>query len=250
MKPILPALALALLSVSACSPSPQATTAIQPTDTLVTDGYFPLAVGTYWIYEGTVVWTTVENEVKEKAIQWRMEVVEVVPAVHNNGVTAYVLKGHPWDLVWYEEGVERSDYLIIRSGQSRFYYANVDVLPRLSDRDDDLYDLVEDDMLFLDIPLVPQKKFCEAKYMTLHNGGYCWIVGEGSPVEPGDIRGLETFEELTEYGIWKGTQPDDIYMGFIPGVGISRYRYNHHGTISQVDVELVEFHLGSSQDGR
>jgi hypothetical protein len=248
MKPILPVLTLALLSVFACSPSPQATTAIQPTGTLITDDYFPLTVGTYWIYEGTVTWT-VEAQVEEKAIQWKMEVVEVIPAAHNNGVTAYVLKGHPRDLAWYEEGKERSDYLIIRSGQSRFYYANIDVLPRLSDKDDNLYNLVEDNKLFLDIPLVPQKKFCEADHITMYDGGYCWIVGEENQVEPGNIRGLETSVKLTEYGIWKGTQPDDEYVGFIPGVGISRYRYNHHGTISQANVELVEFHLGSSEGG-
>jgi hypothetical protein len=157
------------------------------------------------------------------------------------------MKGHPSDLAWYEEGKERSDYVIIRSGQARFYYTSIDVLPRLTDRDDDLHGLVEEDMLSLDIPLLPQEKFCEAEFITRFNGGYCWIVHEGSVVEPGGIKGLEASSELVEYSICKGTQPDDTCLGFIPGVGISRYRYNHHGTVSHVNVELVEFHPGQDE---
>ena len=249
MKPTLPVLALVLLLANACvCPPPEAATEdIHSADALIATDYFPLAIGTYWIYEGTVAWT-VETTVNEKTIQWKMEVVDVVPAVHDNGVVAYVMKGHPGDLAWYEEGKQPSDYLIIQSGQSRFYEARIDVLPRLSDEDDDLYGLVEEDQLFLDIPLVPRKKFCEAEFITLYNGGYCWIVGEGKRIEPGDIKGIDTFEELTEYGIWKGTRPDHVGFGFIPRVGISRFFYNHHGTISQADVRLVEFHPGSSGD--
>jgi hypothetical protein len=231
------------LFVTACSPEPRTATIAQPTEIPIAVDYFPLTPGTYWVYEGTVMWT-VGTEVKEEIITWRMEVIEVIEAVQSNGVIGYVMKGHPGDLAWYEEGKERSDYVIIQSGQARFYYTGIDVLPRLIDEDDDLHGLVKEDMLFLDIPLLPQKKFCEAEFITLYNGGYCWIVGEGSLVESGDIKGLEASGELIEYGIWKGTRPDDVYVGFIPGVGISRYKYNHHGTISQVDVELVEFHPG------
>jgi hypothetical protein len=244
MKPTLLILALILLFVSACSSVPRTTAAIQSTGTLIATDYFPLTTGTYWVYEGTVMWT-VGTEVREKTIRWKMEVVEVVPAVHNNGVTAYVLKGRPGDLAWYEEGKERSDYVIIQSGQSRFYYAEVGVLSRLKDESDNLYDLVDEDRLFLDTPLLPGKTFCETEYITLHNGGYCWIVSTEKQVELEDVKGLDATDALTEYTICKGTQPDDLCFGFILGLGISHYKYNHHGTISYVDVRLVEYHSGS-----
>ena len=47
-----------------------------------------------------------------------------------------------------------------------------------------------------------------------------------------------------ESPIYQGTMPDSSSFGFIPGVGISGYAYRHHGTISEVDVHLIEFHPG------
>lgn len=240
MKRTMITLSAALVLLTSCS-SPDAQPVAQPTELNIATDYFPLAEGAYWVYEGTVMWT-VETQVMEKTTRWRMEVVEVIEAVHNNGVTVYVMKGHPGDLAWYEEGKQRSDYVIVRSGQSRYYYAKTEILPRLRDANDDLYDLVQENNLFLDIPLLSKKKFCEAEYIALYNGGYCWVVSEGKQVKLESVQGLDTSSALTEYTICQGTQPDDICIGFIPGVGISRYRYNHHGTISQVDVALIEYH--------
>jgi len=239
------ALRLTLTVVSACSPLPKTATAIQPTDTPIKADYFPLTVGTYWIYEGTVEWT-VGTEVKEDTVRWKMEVVDIVDAVHNNGVVAYVMKGHPRNLAWYEKGKPRSDYLIIRSGETRYYYTSIEVLTRLVDEDDDLYDLVSEENLFLDMPLVTDEKFCAAEHITRYNGGYCWIVGEAKVLDTKDIKGLEGLGELSEYSVWQGTQSDDSALGFVPGVGISRYRYRHHGTVSTAEVWLVEYHSGGS----
>jgi hypothetical protein len=192
-----------------------------------------------------VAWT-VGTEVRESTIQWKMEVLEVVNAVQDNGVVAYVMRGHPRDLAWYEEGKPRSDYLIVQSGETRYYYADIEALPRLTDENDDLYELVYEDALFLDVPLVAGEKFCAAENITRYNGGYCWIVGEAKAVDSKHIEGLEGLSELYEYSLRMGTLPDDSQFGFIPGVGISRYRYNHHGTISSVEVSLTKYHSGGS----
>jgi hypothetical protein len=81
-----------------------------PTETITT--YFPLSQGAYWVYEGIVKWTK-GTEVIEKTVTWKMEVVEVVERDH---VTGYLLKGHPDDLAWYEEGKERGEHVIIKVG--------------------------------------------------------------------------------------------------------------------------------------
>jgi hypothetical protein len=86
MKHILFIVVTILLLVAACSPEPRTAAITQPTEIPITADYFPLKPGTYWVYEGTVMWT-VGTEVKEKIITWRMEVVEAIEAVHNNGVT-------------------------------------------------------------------------------------------------------------------------------------------------------------------
>ena len=117
------------------------------------------------------------------------------------------------------------------------------VVDRVQDEDDPLDELVEDRDLFLDIPLLSGKKFCEAEYITLYNGGYCWLVKDGHPVEF-EVVGLNATDTLVEYGMVHATRPDHVYLGFIPGVGISQYVYRHHGTIAEVDVRLVEYYPG------
>jgi len=32
---------------------------------------------------------------------------------------------------------------------------------------------------------------------------------------------------------------------FVPGVGITRYTFFHHGTVSETDLRLIEYHKGS-----
>jgi hypothetical protein len=47
-----------------------------------------------------------------------------------------------------------------------------------------------------------------------------------------------------EFPVYMSTLPDFSMIQFIQGVGISRYVYSHNGTVSEVDVRLVEYHAG------
>ena len=38
------------------------------------------------------------------------------------------------------------------------------------------------------------------------------------------------------------TNPDHEIVHFVPSIGIAKFIYVHHGTISEADVSLVEFH--------
>ncbi len=73
---------------------------------------------------------------------------------------------------------------------------------------------------------------------------YCWNVGEGKQFEAKSIVGLDISTELWEYPVINQTMPDVSLIYFVPGVGISRYIYSHHGTVSDVDVQLVEYYSG------
>jgi hypothetical protein len=72
---------------------------------------------------------------------------------------------------------------------------------------------------------------------------YCWNVLEKEQVEL-DVRGIDVERTMTEFMIAQYTLPDHTIFSFIPGIGITRYQYVHHGTDSEVDVHLVEFHPG------
>jgi hypothetical protein len=73
---------------------------------------------------------------------------------------------------------------------------------------------------------------------------YCWEVGDGMLFDAKDVKGVDASRELWEYQIVNQTLPDVSIMYFVPGIGISHYMYRHNGTVSDVDVRLVEYYPG------
>src|SRR5574341_2040632 len=153
-------LGILFLLVSSCSNQQTTFLLVQPTaypSAFVAD-YFPLAQGSYWVYEGNVKWQ-VNSDVFEKTMQWKMEVVDVVK---RNDVIGFKMLGAPWDLEFYDDGKKPSEYSFIKVGSSRYYEGTVENYYRMMDENDLLRDLVTENDLFLDIPLVDGEKFCDA----------------------------------------------------------------------------------------
>jgi hypothetical protein len=203
--------------------------------------YFPLKQGTYWIYQGTVKWTIPNSaDIAEEVITWKMEVKRVF---QRNDIVGYEMLGAPWDLAWYEEGKEPSKYGIIQAG-GKFYRTSLEAVWRLMDETDVLRALVNENQIFLDIPLIFGKKFCDTFSISRADGMYCWTVGDAIQADTANIKGVDASAALIEFPIYNGTMPDHSQIQFIPGIGISRYVYRHHGTISEVDVHLIEYYAG------
>jgi hypothetical protein len=234
---------IAVLALPACSQEsaePLASQATQsPTKAATAD--FPLSQGAYWIYEGTVKWQMGE-QVKEKTLSWKMEVIEVIK---REPVVGYVMQGHPLDLAWYKEDRKPSDYVIIHLKPDKFYMASTKVLSRLKDVNDSLSKLVTEGQLFLEFPLLPQKKFCAAEEITRLDGMYCWGVGGEEKVLLRGIKGITSTEPMAMYTLYFATMPDHEIVHFVPTIGFTHFEYVHHGTVSEVDMQLVEYHAGS-----
>jgi hypothetical protein len=208
----------------------------------ITDNYFPLNEGAYWVYKGTVKWE-INQKIEEKSLTWKMEVIETIKS---GPIIGYAMKGYPSDLAWYEEGKERSDYAIVQVGPSRFYKADIEVLERLRNETDSVGNLIHESQQFLDIPLLPGKKFCEAEQITRADGKYCWIVHEEEQIALDGITGIPS-ETKPAYMLTFATLPDHTIIQFVPEVGITQYIYVHHGTVSEVDVKLTEYYPGNGQ---
>jgi hypothetical protein len=237
---------LLLFSLSSCSGIPQ--TGAGHSDGLETPGIghavFPLTPGTCWTYEGTVKWTE-GAEVKEKTVLWQMEVVE---SNERGDVTGYHMKGHPRELIGYQEGKEPADYAILRVGPNKFYYANLQSYQRLLDENDDLAGLIREEDLFLELPLKEGKRFCETEQILREDGMNCWVTGKGEPVQMKKVAGLALPVALLEYPVLKARLPDHMSVGFTPGVGITNFKYIHHGTTFEVDLILSEFEVKKLQE--
>lgn len=231
--------------VSACSSARRTQTSIplQPTmspSPIISD-YFPLKRDAYWMYQGTIKWMKPNSsDVIEQEITWKMEVERVF---QRNAIIGYEMAGAPWDLAWYEAGKEPSQYGIIQAG-GQFYRVPIETVIRLMNEQDNLFGLVNENSLFLDIPLTGGKKFCDSISITRPDNMYCWNVGEPKPFDPGKIKSIDPSRQLWEYPVFIGTMPDSSMMYFVPGVGITGYSYIHHGTVSEVDVRLIEYHPG------
>lgn len=199
--------------------------------------YFPLAKGAYWVYEGLVRWQA-GTQVLEQPITWTMEVRDVV---ERGPVTGYLLRGHPADLAWYTPGKRAGDYVIVQV-DNRYYLAEAEIWPRLMDETDQLFGLVEEGQLFLAAPLQPGQVFGEADQITRLDRSYCWVVQHKESVQLAAVE-----ERVIQYRLMFRTRPDHQVVEFAPGVGITRYVYGHHGTVSDVDVRLVEYRPAVSQ---
>ena len=57
------------------------------------------------------------------------------------------------------------------------------------------------------------------------------------------VKGFRPSKVLLSYRSIYRTNPDHIIVDFVPRLGVVRYIYEHHGTVSSVDVKLKEIHF-------
>jgi hypothetical protein len=235
-------LTVIILSAAACAaPSPPATTAPAAPTVDPWAGYYPLGWGARWIYAGAVKWEGCGG-VCRRDITWKMEVLNVV---RRGELTAYALHGHPSDLAFYSEGKFPSVYTIVRQ-EYRYYGASWEAFVRLRDDLEFSTDVLRAEAVFLEAPLVAGQRFGEATPACLE-GMYCWVVSAEPEPFSRAVVGLPADANLLEYTLTFSTLPDHIILQFAPGLGITRYVYGHHGSVSEVDVRLIEYHAGSGE---
>jgi hypothetical protein len=197
--------------------------------------HYPITDGAFWIYQGQIAYEY-GDQVIEESVRWRVEVLE---SVSRPTVTGYLMRGSLYDLAFYTPDTSPSKYAILQIGQ-RFYNSNLETYNRLKDQSDDLYGLVQDTNLFLQLPLEAGSRFCETERITSDTGMWCWVVGEAELIS---LPGLPA-QDILSYPISYVTNPDYSQFSFVPGVGFVAFIYHHNGTVSDVNVELVEYNLG------
>lgn len=238
----------------ACAPTPTSTpvlptptkvvptiapTLAPPSPTSVPAPSFNFAKSTTWVYEGSVKWDA-QGKAQQKTLTWKMQVSDKIE--RSDGITGYVIKGHPIDLAFYDTAKLPSDYLYIAKANRVYQITLIDTKPieRIQNVQDPLADWLNDETIVYDFPLSANKKFGPPQFLTDSGGKYIWVVTEAKPNPLNGIKGV-TPTSVTEYTLNFKTNPDwqDIY--YVPGIGITRFVYHHNGTLSDVDVKLVEF---------
>jgi len=262
MKPIsLISLCLLIVTLGACSsptpaptpvpPPPTATavpptmvpTPMPPTATPVPAPAFNFLKGATWTYEGLVKWDD-KGKPQQKTMTWKMQVTDKIERA--DGIVGYVLKGNVHDLAFYAPDKKPGDYLLLAKANRVYQITLIDAKPieRVKSKSDALADWLDDEDLVFDFPLAANKKFGAAKFVADASGMNCWVVAEAKPTKLAGIKGV-TPTDATEYMLNFKTNPDRQSVYYVPNVGITRWVYHHNGTVSDVDVKLVEYAPGA-----
>jgi hypothetical protein len=207
---------------------------------------FPLSAGTTWVYQAVVRWSAPgSTATQEKLIAWEMEIERVIP---RGNLVAAVVKGFPRDLDRSKGDTTPAESLIIESGGAKFYWippaSFKSVLARLENPADKLENLTTASQLFLQLPLAQGDKFCDMTGMIRTDGFYCWVAEEPQAAELSGVQGIPPGEH-TAYPVHFLTADESTSYDFVPGVGITRYSFQVHGTQSDTELRLEEFHPAS-----
>ena len=227
---------------------------------------FPLSKGSYWVYRGRVKGRETQLDCDStrpvvQALTWKMEVVETI----NRGqIIAAVIKGYLVDLMdarGVKDGkieMARTDYLLIRVGEEKYYLLDGDMtaaaLKRLRDRTDSLDGLVEEHCLEFDFPLSRGKVFGDPEQMSserqeiesgnLERVGWLYVVEKERQIKLQDVRGIDPSETVTQYQLRYDTNSSRREMEFVPGIGITKFHFSYHPAgclILETDVRLIEY---------
>lgn len=240
-----------IVALVACSsstpiqPPPTATTVpptsvptpIPPTATLAPPPAFNFPKGATWTYEGVVKW---DDKAQQKTLTWKMQIADRIE--RGDGIVGYVMKGHPLDLAFYDATKQPSDYLYLARANRVYQIALIDIKPidRIKNQGDALADLLTDENLVFDFPLSLNKRFGPAQFVAEPSGMNAWVVAEARPTTLNGIKGI-TPANATEFTLDFKTNPDRQSVSVVPNIGIMRFVYHHNGTLSDVDVKLIEY---------
>jgi hypothetical protein len=199
--------------------------------------YFPLAEGTSWIYKGAVKWTESVNKVKKSKITWKMNVEK---RLKNGSYEIAVMKGHPADLCWYEPGKGPSRYLIVWKDNKYYEIRIYNDFDKLISDEAYLSTKTNFNTLFLVVPLKKDMEFGNDPDIQREDRMYEWVVDDEQRGNLSHVTGVRK-TRFTKYTLMYRTNPDHQIVEFVPQIGITHYIYQHHGTVSEVDVRLTAF---------
>jgi hypothetical protein len=209
--------------------------------------FFPFRIGTYWVYTGTVRWY--DNETDKPAstdVTWKMTVERVI---RRKGVVAAVVSGYPADLDFTAGTTEPKPWLLLENEDHQIYFENLGPdydLAKL-EGDDHVFDkFMTSENVFFQWPLKPGAKYCSEEAKNREDEMYCWVVAEVKARKSAAIKGIGGGEQ-TIYRLQYRTNPDDTSVELLPGVGLLSYKYHHHGTVADTELELTEYHAADQK---
>ena len=188
--------------------------------------------GDQFIYKGIVKWGVDANP-RQKEVIWPVEVVDVITRGRYHIAK---LKGFPDDLVGFydfdEEDPKPQERYYIINNQLREIYIS-DSLPSLTQR---ALKQLKGEQIYLNLAEPPrgQRPYSD------------WVLESKGGVNINDIKGIPQGQYL-KYTFGERTISGASIIDFIPAIGVIAYKYVHNGSISEIDMKLIEIKHSNSR---
>ncbi len=208
---------------------------------------FPLQKGDRWVYEAHVRYVPAgSSEIRQKDLQWTMEVEE---SVQRDLIRGALIRGHPQDLVWYSDQSPRGKYIVLNFNGEKLYLIEGERVPEIwkSFEDGNMPpDAVTESDLIVEMPLKEGHMFGETAMLLRGDGMYVWRVEGDKEAGAVGLRNESPFEQGQVYHVTYRCLSSHAFENYVPGIGLTRYIFGHHGTVSDVDARLVGFYPAPS----
>jgi hypothetical protein len=208
--------------------------------------YFPLAPGNYWIYRGTI---REPGDAGEEAVECELDLRVLVTDVRRWEDDVYVAMlqktSTPLAIRHRTEAVQPSSevfaYFVDHGTVYEIHGDSVDLLIGNEYRDEmsleDIRESVTDRTPAFVFPLTDGQRFSGPDGAVRTDDDYKWVVTKGDAITLlGKLH--EDVYVLCYRDLSGGSE-----VHFVPGLGIVRDKYGHHGTITEWDLRLSDYHL-------
>jgi len=200
---------------------------------------FPIEPGLTWMYRGYVRWTGSDQRVHGDSIRWTMKVVSVRTGPD---ARAALVRGWIQDLAWHEPS-KKPRYSVVIDRGGRLYHvaaqdsagaaALFDSAVRANASPPESSDLVVDSTL-----VIGDVYGRDSVRSKRDDNMYGWYVAS-ERVVAAPVPWKATTPRVRRVTIEYRSVPDFQAIELVPGVGITRFVYSHHGTVAVTDVRLV-----------
>ena len=199
---------------------------------------FPMEAGTYWIYKGRIEWTPVgkHQKVKSKTLTWQMTIHDVIESAE---CRVALVSGFPGDVAWYEEGMLPQYRLLAQDDKCVYLksYQNRDeAVAAAKAIEAGIQNCISH--CIMEFPLTKGKKY-DVVDENRSDTWYAWYVEKIDKVNL-KVKGYANQRPVKRFRLVYRTNPDHTIMEFVPGLGITRFLYQHHGTVAFEDLRLIE----------
>jgi hypothetical protein len=197
-----------------------------------------LTPGTTWTYRAEVAWEAgAADSIARQSLPWT---TTIITARTSDSAVAALVSGWPTDLAWWTPGrLPSTSVLYCTGGRIYLFHPQPGTEPQFIDALLNGQQTPALENLILSLPLHTGGLYARDP-AERQDAFYAWYV-ETAELAPDSLRRLQPGKADSLYSIVYRTAPDYTLIGFLPGLGVVHYVYNHHGTTAESEAWLVAY---------